>query len=162
MKLGSQKDFLSGVLFMVAGGSFAFGATSYTVGDAARMGPGYFPLMLGILLVILGAAITVKSFTPGMPGGDKVGSIAWRPLGFVLGANLAFGALLVGLPSIGFPAMGLIVATYALVIIASMARKGFSFKESLILATLLAAGSYIGFVYLLKLQFPVWPAFFSN
>lgn len=162
MKLASQKDFISGVLFTVVGTAFAVGATSYTVGDAARMGPGYFPLMLGVLLAILGSAVTIKSFTSGTPGGDKVGEIAWRPLSFVVGANLAFGALLVGLPSIGFPAMGLIIATYALVIIASMARKGFSFKESFILATLLAVGSYVGFVYLLKLQFPVWPAFFSN
>ena len=162
MKLASQKDFFSGVLFTAVGIAFAVGATNFTVGDAARMGPGYFPLMLGVLLAILGTAITIKSFASGLPGGDKVGDIAWRPLVFVLGANLAFGALLVGLPSIGFPAMGLIVAIYALVIISSMARKGFSIKESLILATLLSVGSYVGFVYLLNLQFPVWPAFFSN
>jgi len=162
VKLASQKDFFSGVLFTAAGIAFAVGATNFTVGTAARMGPGYFPLMLGVLLAILGTAITIKSFATGLPGGDKVGHIAWRPLGFVLGANLAFGALLVGLPSIGFPAMGLIVAIYALVLISSMARKGFSIKESLILATLLSVGSYVGFVYLLKLQFPVWPAFFSN
>lgn len=162
MKLASQKDFISGLLFTAVGVAFAVGATSYTVGDAARMGPGYFPLMLGVLLAILGTVITIQSFASGLPGGDKVGSIAWRPLVFVLGANLAFGALLVGLPSIGFPAMGLIVAIYALVVISSMAREGFSIKESLILATLLAVASYVGFVYLLKLQFPVWPAYFSN
>ncbi len=162
MKLASQKDFFSGVLFTAVGIAFAVGATNFTVGNAARMGPGYFPLMLGILLAILGSAITIKSFTTGLPGGDKVGHIAWRPLGFVLGANLIFGALLVGLPSIGFPGMGLIVAIYALVLISSMARKGFSIKESLILATLLSAGSFIGFVYLLKLPLPVWPAFFGN
>lgn len=162
MKLASQKDFFSGVLFTAVGIAFAVGATNFTVGDAARMGPGYFPLMLGILLALLGTAITIKSFTAGLPGGDKVGHIAWRPLGFILGANLTFGALLVGLPSIGFPAMGLIVAIYALVIISSMARKGFSIKEALILATLLSVCSFIGFVYLLKLPLPVWPAFFSN
>lgn len=162
MKLASQKDFFSGVLFTAVGIAFAVGATNFTVGDAARMGPGYFPLMLGTLLALLGSAITVKSFTTGLPGGDKVGHIAWRPLGFILGANLTFGALLVGLPSIGFPAMGLIVAIYALVIISSMARKGFSIKESLILATLLSVGSFVGFVYLLKLPLPVLPAFFSN
>lgn len=162
MKLASQKDFCSGVLFTAVGTAFAVGATDFTVGTAARMGPGYFPLMLGTLLALMGLAITFKSFTQGLPGGDKVGQIAWRPLGFVLGANLAFGALLVGLPSVGFPSMGLIVAIYALVIIASMARKGFSIKESLILATILAAGSFVGFVYLLKLPLAVWPAFFTN
>lgn len=162
MKLASQKDFFSGVLFTAVGIAFAVGATNFEVGNAARMGPGYFPLLLGILLGILGSAITIKSFTTGLPGGDKVGSIAWRPLGYVLGANLAFGALLVGLPSIGFPSMGLIVAIYALVIISSMARKEFIIKESLVLATILSVGSFVGFVYLLKLPLPVWPAFFSN
>jgi len=160
--LASQKDFFSGLMFTAVGGSFAWGATEYTVGEGARMGPGYFPLMLGILLAILGAVIMLQSFTKGPPGGDKIGAFAWRPLGFVLGANLAFGALLVGLPSIGFPAMGLIVAIYALVIIGSMAQPGFKLKPTLILATILAAGSYVAFVKLLSLQFPVWPAFLTN
>ncbi|MDG5973779.1 hypothetical protein H010_00860 [Hydrogenophaga taeniospiralis CCUG 15921] len=162
MALASQKDFFSGLMFTAVGGAFAWGATTYEVGEGARMGPGYFPLMLGILLVILGIIVTFNSFKAGPPGGDRIGAFAWRPLGFVLGANLAFGALLVGLPALGIPAMGFIVSIYALVLIASMARKGSSLKESLILATLLAIGSYGAFVYLLNLQFPVWPAFLSN
>lgn len=159
MKLGSQKDFFAGLMFMAVGIGFAVGATNYTVGEAARMGPGYFPLMLGILLALLGALVTFISFRRNVPDGDKVGSFAWRPLGYVLGANLAFGALLVGLPSIGFPSFGLIVAIYGLTIIASMARPKYSLKEALILGTVLAVGSYLGFVYMLNLQFPVWPAF---
>ncbi len=162
MALASQKDFFSGLMFTAVGGAFAWGATTYEVGEGARMGPGYFPLMLGILLVILGIIVTFNSFKAGPPDGDRIGAFAWRPLGYVLGANLAFGALLVGLPALGIPAMGFIVSIYALVIIASMARKGSSLKESLILATLLAIGSYGAFVYLLNLQFPVWPAFLSN
>ncbi len=162
MALASQKDFFSGLMFTAVGASFALGAKSYEVGDAARMGPGYFPLMLGIILAILGVIITVQSFTKGGPGGDKIGAFAWRPLGFVLGANLAFGALLVGLPSFGVPAFGLIVAIYALVIIASMAQPGFKLKSTLVLATVLAIGSYGAFVKLLNLQFPVWPAFLTN
>jgi len=162
MKLASQKDFFSGLMFTAVGGSFAWGATDYTVGEGARMGPGYFPLMLGILLSILGTIITLQSFTKGGTGGDKIGAFAWRPLGFVLGANLAFGALLVGLPSIGFPAMGLIVAIYALVFIASQAQPGCKLKATFILATILAVGSYGAFVKLLNLQFPVWPAFLTN
>ena len=162
MALASQKDFFSGLMFTAVGASFALGARSYEVGDAARMGPGYFPLMLGIILAVLGVIVTFQSFTKGGPGGDKIGAFAWRPLGFVLGANLAFGALLVGLPSIGVPAFGLIVAIYALVIIASLAQPGFKLKSTLVLATVLAVGSYLAFVKLLNLQFPVWPAFLSN
>ena len=51
----SQKDFFSGLMFTAAGVAFAVGAQTYTVGTAARMGPGYFPFYIGLLLV-LGAA----------------------------------------------------------------------------------------------------------
>ncbi len=161
MKLASQKDFLSGLMFTIVGASFALGAREYEVGGAARMGPGYFPLMLGILLTVLGVIITLQSFRKGGADGDPVGSIAWRPLCFVLGANLLFGALLVGVPALGIPAFGLIVALYGLVIVAGFAQPGGQIKHSLVLATILAVGSYGAFVYMLNLQFPVWPAFLT-
>ena len=162
MKLASQKDFVSGLLFTVVGLSFAIGANKFDIGTAARMGPGYFPMLLGSLLAVLGVLVTVQSLRKGPPGGDPIGAIAWRPLCFILGANLAFGALLVGVPALGIPAFGLIVALYALVFIAGYARKGHSLKESLILATGLAVGSYFAFIYALNLQFPVWPAFITG
>jgi len=162
MKLASQKDFFSGLMFIAAGGAFAVGATNYTVGEGARMGPGYFPLMLGSLLALLGLAITLLSLAKGQANGDKVGAFAWRPLVFILGANLLFGALLVGVPSLGIPAFGFVIAIYGLVITAGYAREGARLKESLILATILAAGSYLAFVKLLNLQFPVWPSFLTH
>jgi hypothetical protein len=161
VKLASQKDFFSGLMFTVVGIAFAIGATNFTVGSAARMGPGYFPLLLGILLAFLGLVVTAQSFRSKAANGDPVGRFAWRPLGFIIGANLAFGVLLVGVPALGIPAFGLIIAIYALVLIAGYARRNCSFKESLILATILAVGSYGAFVYALKLQFPVWPAFLT-
>lgn len=162
MAIASQKDFVSGLMFMTVGGSFAWGAVDYEIGEAARMGPGYFPFVLGLILVGLGALVTVNALRSGPPGGDKIGAIAWRPLVFILGANLLFGALLVGLPSIGLPHFGLIVAIYGLVILAGYARQGCRLRDSLILATLLAIGSYLAFVKLLNLQFPVLPWFLSN
>lgn len=162
MVIASQKDFVSGLMFMAVGGAFAWGAVDYQIGVAARMGPGYFPFMLGLILVGLGALVTFNALRSGLPGGDKIGAIAWRPLVFILGANLVFGALLVGIPKFGLPAFGLIVAIYALVIMAGYAREGAKLKESLILATVLAAGSYVAFVKMLNLQFPVWPWFLSN
>ena len=162
MAIASQKDFVSGLMLMTVGGSFAWGAIDYEIGEAARMGPGYFPFMLGVLLVILGALVTVTSFKSGPPGGDKIGAIAWRPLVFILGANLLFGTLLVGIPKFGIPAFGLIVAIFGLVVMAGYARQGAKLKESLILATILAVGSYLAFVKLLNLQFPVLPWFLAN
>ena len=162
MTIKSQRDFGAGLMFTVVGGGFAYGASTYQVGDAARMGPGYFPLMLGVILALMGLAVLVKSFVSGSPDGDKIGSIAWRPLGFVLLANVAFGVLLIGLPSIGLPGMGMVVAIFGLTIIASLAGDDFRLKEVLILSAILSAGSYVAFVWALKLQFPVWPTFITG
>ena len=162
MAIKSQKDFYSGLMFMGVGVAFAWGATTYNVGSGARMGPGYFPLMLGILMAILGAAITFMALVVEAEGGGKIGKWAWKPLLFVILANLVFGVFLGGLPAFKLPAMGLIIAIYALTFIASIAEPGWKVKNTFILATALALGSYVAFVLVLKLQFPVWPAFITG
>lgn len=162
MKIRSQKDFYAGMMFMGVGGAFAWGATSYRVGLADRMGPGYFPLLVGGLMALLGVAIALKALFTDSPEGDRIGPWAWRPLAFVLGANLVFGMLLGGLPSIGLPAAGMVVAIYALTVIASLAGRRFNLRAVMILATVLAVGSYLAFIVLLKLQIRVWPVFFTG
>ena len=159
MNIKSQKDFFSGLMFMGVGVAFAWGASGYAVGTGARMGPGYFPLVLGVLLAFLGAIITFKALVVETVDGDKIGSFAWKPLIFIILANVVFGAMLGGLPSIGLPSFGLIVGIYALTIIACLAGDEFNIKEALVLATILAIFSYLAFIKLLNLQFPVWPAF---
>ena len=162
MQIKSEKDFFSGLLFIVVGVAFAWGATSYKVGEAARMGPGYFPVMLGTVLAILGAVIAFKALVVETEDGDKIGSFAWRPLFFIILANLLFGVALGGLPKIGIPSLGLIVGIYILTFVAALAGDEFRAKEALILATILAILSYLAFIVLLKLQFPVWPAFLTR
>ena len=162
MNIKSQKDFFSGLMFMGVGVAFAWGATTYKVGEGARMGPGYFPLMLGVLMAVLGIAITFKSLVVETVGGDKIGKWAWKPLVYIIAANLLFGVFLGGLPSIKLPAMGLIAGIYVLTFVASMAENGWKIKNTFILATVLAVGSYIAFVLVLKLQFAVWPAFITG
>jgi Tripartite tricarboxylate transporter TctB family len=159
VNIKSQKDFFSGLMFLVVGGLFAVGAYNYGMGDGARMGPGYFPRLLGIILALIGAAVTFKALTVETPDGDKIGKWAWRPLFYIIAANLAFGVLLGGLPSIKLPAMGMIAAIYALTLISAKAGDKFKLKENLILATILSIGSYLAFIMLLKLQIPVWPTF---
>jgi hypothetical protein len=162
MKIKSQKDFYSGLMFAAVGVAFAWGATTYNIGEGARMGPGYFPLVLGVVLALLGLGIIFESMVVETEDGEKIGSWAWKPLFYIIGANIAFGILLGGLPKFGIPAMGLILAIYALVLIASKAGDEFNLKSVLILATILAVGSYLAFVVLLKLQFPVWPSFITG
>ena len=158
----SQKDFFSGLMFTLVGGGFAWGATNYTIGTGARMGPGYFPMLLGIFLAVLGALIMFYSLVEHKEDRELIGKFAWKPIVFILGANVVFGILLAGLPSLGVPAMGLIAAIYALVFIASKAGDTFVFKDVFILATILSAGSYLAFIVLLKLQMPVWPTFITG
>jgi hypothetical protein len=162
VKIKSQQDFFSGLMFLLVGIGFAWGATTYNVGEGARMGPGYFPLLLGIVLAGIGGFIIFESLVVETEDGEPVGKLAWKPLGFVIGANLLFGVLLGGLPSIGLPAMGMIVAIYGLTFVASMAGDEFNWKEVIVLATLLAIGSYLAFIMLLKLQFQVWPSFITG
>jgi hypothetical protein len=158
----SQKDFYAGLMFAVAGVAFAWGATTYSVGNGARMGPGYFPLMLGILMAVIGLAIMFSGLAVETVDGEKIGKWAWKQVVYIIGANLAFGVLLGGLPSFGVPAMGMIIAIYALTIISSLAGEHFKLRDVLILATVLAVGSYIAFIWALKLQIQVWPTFITG
>ena len=162
MKIRSQRDFFSGLLFVTTGAAFAIGATHYNIGSGARMGPGYFPLMLGALLAVLGLGVVLGSLTIETGDGDPIGRVAWKPLLLIIGANLVFGLMLGGLPSIGVPAMGLVVAIYALVVVASLAGATFRMKSALILSTVLAIGSYVVFILGLSLQFQVWPTFITG
>jgi hypothetical protein len=162
MRIKSQKDFFAGLMFTVMGIAFAWGATSYTVGEGARMGPGYFPLMLGILLAGIGLFVIFEALVVETEDGEPIGKAAWKPLCFIIGANLLFGICLGGLPKIGVPALGLIVGIYALTFVAALAGEEFKVKEVAILATVLAIMSYLAFIVLLKLQFPVWPSFLSR
>jgi len=162
VNIKSQKDFYSGLMFTLLGLVFVYGASSYNLGTAARMGPGYFPTLLGTILTILGGVITITGFTSKAKDGDKIGKWAWKPLFFIISSNLLFGLLLGGLPKLGIPYMGMVAAIFGLVIVASLAGEVFKLKEVLILSVVLSIGSYLAFVLLLKLQLPVWPAFITG
>lgn len=151
-----KTTFLSGLLFVLVGLTFSVWATYYKLGTASSMGPGYFPLLLGLLLVLLGTINIVKSL---FVNEDGMGHIAVRPLFFILLANILFGILLGGLPSVGLKPFGLIAAIFALVIVSGFADKNSVKKESLFLAMLLAVVSVVLFVWLLGMPFTVLPWF---
>jgi len=162
MRIKSSKDFYSGLLFMVVGMGFAWGAIDFQMGEASQMGPGYFPLMLGILLAVVGLAVLLQSLVAETEDGDPIGSIAWKPVCFIILANLMFGVLVGGLPSIHVPYMGLMTAIVVVTFIASYANDEFRVKEVFILAIVLAVLSYTIFTWLLKLRLPAWPVFMSH
>ena len=162
MRIKSQKDFFAGLLYFAIGVAFAWGATNYNSGDGARMGPGYFPLLLGIVLAIIGGIVMFQAMVVETPDGAPIGKWAWKPLVFIIAANFLFGILLGGWPLLGIPAMGLIIAIFVLTFVAAAAGTEFKFIEVLILAILLAALSWFAFVWGLNLQFQVWPTFITG
>ncbi|GAB4559682.1 MAG: tripartite tricarboxylate transporter TctB family protein [Rhizobacter sp.] len=151
MKIKSEKDFWSGIMFLVVGIVFAVGATNYSMGTGARPGPGYFPLILSVILAILGAVVLFKSLTIETDGGDPIGNIAWRPLLVIVAAIAIFGAML--------PRLGLFITVPVLIIIVSFAGDEFKWRGVIIAAIALTAFSWLIFVAGLSLTIPLWPSF---
>lgn len=146
MRIRHPKDFYAGVVFIAFGVAAIAIATHYSLGSAARMGPGYFPRVLGILLILLGAGLSVRALKI---KGEPLPKWHWKPTLIVLGSVVAFGLLVTRL--------GLVVSTIGLVIAASAASREFRPKEAIISGILLAALSVGIFVIGLKLQLPIWP-----
>jgi len=151
VKIKSQRDFWSGLMFVVVGLVFAVGATNYSMGTSARPGPGYFPLILSVLMALLGAFVLFKSLTIEVEGGDPIGDIAWRPLLVIVAAIAVFGAAL--------PRLGLVVTVPILILMTSLAGDEFKWKGVLATAVVLTVGSWAIFVLGLKLIIPMWPWF---
>jgi hypothetical protein len=154
LRIKSQKDFWSGLMFVVTGVGFAVGALNYSFGSSARPGPAYFPFGLGALLGVLGVFIVVKSLLAGGRDGDPVGSIAWRPLAIIVGAVALFGLLL--------PRLGMFVSLPLLVITAALAGDEFKWMEAIVSALVLTAFSWVIFIYGLSLTIPLYPSFLGR
>lgn len=152
MKIKSPKDFWSGVMFIGFGLFFAIWAlTNYQMGSAVRMGPGYFPAVLGGLLALIGVAVLVPSLTV---EGPPVQRFHFRPLLCVSIGCVLYGYLMK-------PA-GLIGATAALVFVSALGGHEFKWKEVTILFVALVIFSILVFVKGLTLPFPVCPDFIDN
>jgi hypothetical protein len=153
VKIKSQKDFWSGLMFIVVGGGFAIGALNYSFGSSARPGPAYFPFGLGILLAILGAMILFEALTIETEDGEPIGAFAWKPLVIILAAVAGFGFLL--------PRLGLVITLPLLVLVSAYASDEHTWIGSIINATVIITMSYLIFVVGLKLTMPLWPTIFA-
>jgi hypothetical protein len=146
----NQKDVVAGLIYMVAGTAFSLGALNYKLGDAARMGPGWFPFWIGVLLVAVGMA-TVASGMHTRALADDVKRPELRAMAWILGAVVLFGLLL--------NTAGLVLSLVVLVLVSSRASHEFKWKGALLNAVLLLALCVGAFVYGLGLQLPLWPSF---
>lgn len=154
MKIKSQKDFWSGLMFIVIGIAFAWGATSYNFGSSARPGPAYFPFGLAVLMSLLGALLLFESLSIETDDGEPIGAWAWKPLGVIVAAVAVFGWAL--------PHLGMVIALPLLVIGSAMASDEFRWKDAVINAIVLTIGCWVIFIWGLKLTIPLWPPFSAS
>lgn len=167
MKIKCQQDFWAGLMFIAFGLFFILFAlgtpefidrivgakliTGYQMGSAVRMGPAYFPAVLGGMLAFLGLAVLFDSM---VEEGPEVATFHFRPVIFIGISSLAFAYLL--------KPLGLVFASVALVFISAYGGHEFKWKEVAILSAVLVAGSVLVFVKGLLLPFPVCPDFINN
>jgi hypothetical protein len=141
------KDFFAGLVFIAFGVAAMAIGSNYSLGTAARMGPGYFPRILGILLVGLGSLLSLRALRL---DGVAIPAWEWRPTLIVLGSVVLFGLIVTH--------AGLVVSTIVLIVLASAASRDFRPGEAMISAVVLAALSVAVFVIGLKLQIGIWPS----
>jgi hypothetical protein len=141
----SVKDVIAGLAFIGFGAAFALGALSYDVGTPVRMGPGFFPLVVGVLLGIMGVVIVARSAIEGEPG--EITPPPWRALGLIIGALLVFGLTVRGL--------GLVPTIFLTAILSALASRHTGLLMGLALALGLTVVSVLIFVVALGLRLPL-------
>ncbi|MNK14711.1 Tripartite tricarboxylate transporter TctB family protein [compost metagenome] len=149
----NRQDFWSGAMFIALGGGFAVQATQYSMGSAARMGPGYFPFWLGIVLALMGATVLMSALSKRAQT-TTVSRYDFRILFLVVGSVMLYGLTL--------RYLGLYLSVFLLVLISSFASHEFNWKVAIANGLFLVAFSYVAFIRGLGLIFPLWPSVLSN
>jgi hypothetical protein len=146
MRIRLTTDLLTGLLFLGLGAFAIIYGWNYPIGTAARMGPGYYPMILASGLILLGSILVGRSFVTGNDD-DTLGEIAVRPLVFVLAGTLAFGLVV--------ERTGFILASFLLIFAARLADRDFRLVEVTMLAAVLVV--FIGALFWLGLSLPLKP-----
>lgn len=151
----NQQDFWSGIMFVVIGAFFAYiASSSYSMGSAARMGPAFLPYYLGIILLILGAIISITALRGKAQEEHKVGRFDWDILLMIIGSLVGFGLML--------KPLGFYLSIMVLVLFSSMASHEFSLRVAIANALFLLLFSYLAFIRGLQLVMPLTPTPFSE
>jgi hypothetical protein len=144
--LRGNKDFLAGLLFLAIGAAAIIVARNYPFGTAMRMGSGYFPTVLGGILVLFGVFLMAR----GVRSGERVPvTWGWWPLACIAASIVLFGYVM--------PRLGLVPALVALFFTAAAGGREFRFREVLTLTAVMTAFAAGVFVYLLKLPYQLFP-----
>ncbi len=149
-KVANPKDVAAGALYVFVGVGFALGALAYRMGTAARMGPGYLPFWLGVILTGIGVLIIMKGLRR-KTSREHLEGWDLRSVFLILGSVALFGIML--------EPLGLVLSILVLVGVSSLASHEFGWRTTIVNMLAIAAFSVLLFVYGLGLPFPVWPQF---
>jgi hypothetical protein len=140
------RDIIGGVLMVAIGLFAAIYAQRYEFGALNRMGPGYFPVALGVMLALLGLLIAVPAFfRPSVPGD----SVRWKVL-LIITASVVFFALTL-------KPLGVLFSTAIAVLISTLADPAISWKTRGKVSAGVAALTWLVFVFGLNMVLPTWP-----
>jgi len=151
MLIRNQRAFAAGALFLAVAVFYFVMSFNYQMGTAARMGPGFFPKMVAILLGLIGVGVLLSSVTP-RAAIEKLERWDVKGLLWITGSVALFGLLL--------PSFGLVIALFVLVFLSSYASPEFGWRGTLVNTVVLIIFCVGTFVYGISLQFPVWPTLF--
>jgi len=150
-RIRNPKDFWTGVIFLVIGGAAVVLARDYPFGTTFKMGPGYFPAVLGTMLAFVGLITVLRGL---LRSGEAVGHFAYREIVLVLAATLLFGLLLRG--------AGLIVAVMVLVMVGAYASRFFRWGTAVALGAGMAAFCVVVFIKALGMTIPMLGPWFGQ
>jgi fumarate reductase subunit C len=112
MSIRNPRDFWAGVIYLALAAVALWIGRNYSLGSSARMGPGYFPVVLGSILAVFGIVSVGRSL---LRPGEAITAFAWRPLVLVLGSVALFGLLL--------DRVGVLIALPCLIIVSALASR---------------------------------------
>lgn len=153
MLIKNKQDFWSGLMFVAIGLGFALGATKYSLGTTARMGPGYFPFWLGVCLAVLGAVVAITAMSAKAEH-SELEKFDWKLALIIVGSVVVSGLAL--------RYLGVYLATFLLVVISSLASHEFNWKIAVANGLFLVLFVWVAFIKGLGLIFPLWPVFLGN
>ena len=147
MFVRAPKDFWSGLMFLAFAAVTLVAANGYSMGRGGRMGPGYFPTVLGAVLAVLGLILLIRSFAI---DGEAMERIQLRPLIVLTICVILFGLMI--------QPLGLVIALTVTTFVAALAGRDIRLKEAALLSVGLTLMAVLIFVLALRLPLPIWPS----
>jgi len=145
LRVKSPQDFAAGIVFILIGAAGLIFGRDLAVGTAARMGPGYFPILLSFLIIAIGLFVSARGLTL---EGPPIEQIHIRPIFFVLAAILVAGFVI--------QTVGLAITSIIVAVVAAYARREVNLVETIALGVGMGVFSVLVFVYGLGQPLPAW------